>query len=295
MTKNEINPRLEQAFQAAKPRNDIILMFVATTAIAVIGVPIYGYLFGYTPSAWIAFGVLVAICNMSITTGYHRLWSHKTYEAHWSMRLLLMLVGALALQNSILKWASDHRRHHGHVDDIYKDPYSANRGFWFSHIGWMLKDYPSAPMDFSNVRDLEKDPIVKWQHKYYLPLTVSLNLGVPIALGVIFGNVVEMLLIAGFLRVVTSHHTTFFINSLAHIIGNQPYSTQNTARDNFILAVLTFGEGYHNFHHAHPADYRNAIRAWQWDPTKWLIRFFWILGLARNLKTTQKNNVQNQH
>ncbi|MBN2714990.1 MAG: fatty acid desaturase [Deltaproteobacteria bacterium] len=275
-------------FQKAPLRWDILGMFIGTTAVAVLGVPIYGLIFGFTAEAWIAFAVLFSACNMAITTGYHRLWSHKSFNAHWSVRLMLALVGALALENSILKWASDHRRHHGHVDDPYKDPYAATRGFWFSHIGWMLRDYPSAPMDFSNVRDLNKDPIVRWQHKYYLPLAVGINLAVPLGLGLVFGNVPEMMLVAGFLRLVVTHHTTFFINSLAHIIGTRPWSTGNTARDNFILAVLTFGEGYHNYHHAHPSDYRNGIRFWQWDPSKWLIRGLSALGLTHNLRTVSR-------
>ncbi|MBN2672468.1 MAG: fatty acid desaturase [Deltaproteobacteria bacterium] len=261
-------------------------MFIGTTAVAAIGVPLYGVFYGFTAAPWIAFVLLFSACNMAITTGYHRLWSHKAFDAHWSVRIVLMLVGALALENSILKWVADHRRHHGSVDDIYKDPYSARRGFWFSHMGWMLKDYPSAPLDFSNVRDIEQDPIVRWQHKHYVPLAVGLNLTVPAVLALLFGNWLEMYLVAGFLRLVVTHHTTFFINSLAHILGNQPYSNKNTARDNFILAVLTFGEGYHNFHHAHPADYRNAVRFWQWDPTKWFIRLMWLFGLVRNLKVT---------
>lgn len=283
---------LEEQFANAPRRWDIIGMFVGTTAVAVIGVPLVGFFNGFTASAWITMLVFWSVCNLSITTGYHRLWSHKAFDAHWSIRFLLSLTGAFALQNSILKWSSDHRRHHGHVDDIYKDPYSANRGFWFSHMGWMLRDYPSAPMDFSNVRDLNKDPIVRFQHKFYLPLAVGLNFGIPAAAGIVFGNLLEMVLVAGFLRLVLSHHTTFFINSLAHIWGTRPYSTKNTARNNVVLAVLTFGEGYHNYHHAHPADYRNAIHIYQWDPTKWVIRFFWLLGLARNLKTVPDGRIQ---
>ena len=281
----ELNAQLEQGFQNARMRWDIIWMFIGTTAVALVGVPLYGILYGFTASAWIAFGILFAACNLAITTGYHRLWSHKAFKAHWTIRLTLALIGALALENSILKWASDHRRHHGNVDNRYKDPYAATRGFWFSHMGWMLRDYPSAPLDFSNVRDLEKDPIVRWQHRYYLPLAVGINLAVPLALGLIGGNVLEMLLVAGFLRLVVTHHTTFFINSLAHIIGTRPWSTGNTARDNFILAILTFGEGYHNYHHAHPADYRNGIRFWQWDPTKWLIKSLSVVRLTSGLRT----------
>ncbi len=109
-------------------------------------------------------------CGISITAGYHRLWSHRAYGAHWSVRLFFMIFGAMALQNSILIWGSQHRTHHRFVDDVDKDPYSAKRGFWFSHMGWILRNYPSGRNDFTNARDLERDPIVMFQHRYYLPL-----------------------------------------------------------------------------------------------------------------------------
>jgi stearoyl-CoA desaturase (delta-9 desaturase) len=111
-----------------------------------------------------------------------------------------------------------------------------------------------------------------------------MNVGVPLLLGWAFGNVVGMLLLAGVLRLVISHHLTFCINSLAHIVGTRPYSTANTARDNGVVALLTFGEGYHNFHHQFAHDYRNGVRWWQWDPSKWLIVALHWAGLAKNLK-----------
>ena len=100
------------------------------------------------------------------------------------------------------------------------------------------------------------------------------------------------MILIGFLRLVVCHHTTFLINSLAHKWGTQPYSKKNTARDNPLIALLTFGEGYHNFHHAFPGDYRNAVRWWQWDPTKWLIRALWAVGLTRDLRTVRWERIQ---
>ena len=260
-------------------------MFIGTTTMAVVAI-IYGFVIGYSGPLWLMFALFASLNNLSITTGYHRLWSHGSFKAHGIVRLLLALGGAFAFQNSILKWASDHRRHHRFVDDNQSDPYSANRGFWFSHLGWMLRDYPSGNIDFSNVPDLKRDPIVQFQHRFYLPLAIGLNVAIPIAIGLLWGDVLGALLLVGFSRLVVCHHTTFFINSLAHIWGRQPYSKQNTAKDNPLIAVLTFGEGYHNFHHAFPGDYRNAIRWWQWDPTKWLIRALWLVGLATDLRTT---------
>jgi stearoyl-CoA desaturase (Delta-9 desaturase) len=279
------------AFADAPKRWDVIAVLFGVMAVAAVAAPWYGWRYGFDAFTWGMFAVFASLNNLSITTGYHRLWAHRTYKANVFVRLLLALGGAFALQNSILKWASDHRRHHRYMDDKLTDPYSARRGFWFSHMGWMLKDYPSARLDFSNVQDLMRDPIVRFQHRFYIPLAVFLNLGIPIAVGAVDGDIPGALILVGFLRLTVCHHTVLFINSLAHMWGTRPYSKATTARDNPVLAVLTFGEGYHNFHHAFPGDFRNAIRWWQWDPTKWLIRGLWLIGLARDLKTTHPDRI----
>jgi stearoyl-CoA desaturase (delta-9 desaturase) len=263
-----------------------VLMFVLTAAVSVIVVPWYGFTVGFSAAAWVWFAVLLYANGLAITTGYHRLWSHKTYDAHWSVRLILMIFGTMALQNSILVWSSNHRSHHQFVDDNERDPYSAGRGLWFSHIGWMLRSYQSSVTDFSNVRDLQKDPIVAFQHRYYLPLALTLNFGLPLLLGWLHGELWGMFLLAGVLRLVVSHHLTFLINSAAHAFGRQPYSDEHSARDNGWLAFLTYGEGYHNFHHQFAHDYRNGIRWWQWDPSKWIICSLSWLGLTRKLRRT---------
>ncbi|WMS89276.1 acyl-CoA desaturase [Pleionea litopenaei] len=192
-----------------------------------------------------------------------------------------------------MHWSSDHRLHHGHVDDNDKDPYSAKRGFWYSHIGWMLREYQSHRYnDYSNVKDLQQDKIVMWQHRNYLWLTLLVNFGGPLLLGWIYGDVIGMLLVVGFLRLVISHHVTFFINSLAHIWGKQTYTDQNTARDNGFIALFTFGEGYHNFHHLFQNDYRNGIRWWHFDPTKWWIKTLSWLKLAKDLKRSDESKIE---
>jgi stearoyl-CoA desaturase (Delta-9 desaturase) len=128
----------------------------------------------------------------------------------------------MALQNSALIWSAGHRVHHRFIDDPERDPYCARRGFWFSHIGWMLRNYPSGDPDLKYVRELQNDPLVAFQHRHYLALAVGMNVGVPLLLGWAFGNIVGMLLLAGVLRLVISHHLTFCINSLAHIVGTRP-------------------------------------------------------------------------
>jgi stearoyl-CoA desaturase (delta-9 desaturase) len=260
------------------------LMFALTFAAAIAVVPWYGFAHGYHTAAWAWFLLLLGANGMSITCGYHRLFAHATYEAHPVLKMAYLLFGGMALQNSALDWSAGHRVHHRHIDDLERDPYCARRGFWFSHIGWMLRNYPSGEPDFSCVRDLQRDALVMWQHRYYFPLALTMNFGVPLLLGWASGDVLGTFLLAGVLRLVVSHHTTFLINSLAHMWGAQSYTDDNTARDNSIVALLTYGEGYHNFHHMFPHDYRNGVRWWQWDPSKWFINAVHWLGLARNLK-----------
>ena len=267
------------------PRNwPALLMFVVTLGIALTLVPWYGIVHGYALGPWVAFAVLLSVTELSITCGYHRLFAHGAYRAHPALKAAFLLFGAMALQNSALIWSAGHRVHHRFIDDPERDPYCARRGFWFSHIGWMLRNYPSGDPDLKYVRELQSDPLVAFQHRHYLALAVGMNVGLPLLLGWAFGNIVGMLLLAGVLRLVISHHLTFCINSLAHIVGTRPYSTANTARDNGVVALLTFGEGYHNFHHQFAHDYRNGVRWWQWDPSKWLINALHWVGLAKNLK-----------
>ncbi|MBT8147143.1 MAG: fatty acid desaturase, partial [Gammaproteobacteria bacterium] len=269
-----------------------MLLFSLTPLFAVILVPLYGFYYGYDGFEWTVFAVFMVFCGLSITAGYHRLWSHKAYKAHPAVRFLFALGGACALQNDVLTWASDHRRHHRFVDDNDHDPYSAGRGFWFSHIGWILRHYQSGRKDLSNVKDLQKDPILRWQRKHYLLLVLIMNIGLPALIGWIHGDILASLLLAGLLRLVLSQHVTYLINSLAHMWGRQPYSTGNSARDNSLLALITYGEGYHNYHHAFQWDYRNGIRWWHWDPTKWLIRSLSFVGLTQDLRRCNPATVE---
>ena len=163
-------------------------MFVLTSAVVVTVVPWYGITHGYHALAWILFMLFLGANGMAITCGYHRLFAHRTYEAHPVLKLAYLLFGAMALQNSALNWAAGHRVHHRFIDDPERDPYCARRGFWFSHIGWMLRSYPSGEPDFSVVRDLKRDPLVMWQHNHYLLIALSTNLGAPLLVGYLVGR-----------------------------------------------------------------------------------------------------------
>src|ERR1700676_890164 len=193
------------------------LMFVLTAAAVVSVLPWYGFSRGYSGAAWLWFALFLIANELSITCGYHRLFAHATYQAHPALKVIFLFFGAMALQNSALVWSASHRIHHRFIDDPERDPYCARRGFWFSHIGWMLRNYPSGEPDFSAVRDLQRDPLVMWQHNHYLLAALSTNFGLPLLLGYLTGDVWGPFLLAGVLRLVVSHHFTFFINSLAHM------------------------------------------------------------------------------
>ena len=268
------------------------LMFVTTLVAALVLVPWFGLTHGFSAGAWILFVVFLYANGMSITGGYHRLWAHKSYDAHWTLRLIYLVFGTMALQNSVFIWASGHRTHHLNVDDEEKDPYSIRRGFWFAHIGWMVREYESGKPNFANIPDLRRDPMLAFQHRFYLPLALLFNFGLPLLAGWLIGDVWGTFILAGVLRLVVSHHVTFFINSLAHMWGSRPYTDENTARDNPILAFFTYGEGYHNYHHIFAHDYRNGVRWWQWDPTKWLIAGLQYVGLTSRLKRTAPFQIQ---
>jgi stearoyl-CoA desaturase (delta-9 desaturase) len=226
------------------------------------------------------------------------LFSHISFKAKWPVRFFTLVFGACAFENACLDWASDHRRHHKHVDHE-GDPYDISKGFMWAHIGWlMFKLNPEPPMD--NVNDLRKDKLVMWQHRYVHWIGFVVGLVIPTLLGGLYNHWMGQsvmvgalggFLIAGVARIVIAQHCTFFINSLCHTVGRQPYSSSHSARDSAIMAFLTFGEGYHNYHHEFQHDYRNGVKPWQWDPTKWAIWTLSKLGLIEGLRRVPDSKI----
>ena len=281
-----------QSFENA-PINWIpAFVLISTPLAALLIVPYYLWTHSVSWQVWAIFAFFMAWNGLSITVGYHRLWSHRTYQAHPIVKWFLLIGGTLAVQGSVFDWCAGHRLHHRHVDDIYQDPYSAKRGFWFSHIGWMLKNYPSGHYDYKNIPDLKADPVLVAQDKYYALWILLANIGLPALFGWMVGDVAGALVLAGLLRLVLSHHFTFFINSLCHMFGTRPYTDTNTARDNPILAIFTWGEGYHNYHHFFQYDYRNGVKWWQYDPSKWIIYGLSKIGLTWDLKRVPDVTIQ---
>ncbi len=269
-----------------------VFALVLLPIVALIAIPLYAINHDFTAGAWISMFVLLGVSSLGITAGYHRLWAHRAYEATTPLKILLMIMGTFAVQNSILYWASGHRTHHRHVDDVEHDPYSINKGFWYAHIGWMLRNYKASEANYKNAPDLLNDKVVMFQDKYYVPLVVAVHAAILVPVGWAVGDMAGVLLLGGLMRLILSHHVTFFINSLCHMWGKRPYTDENTARDNFWLAIATWGEGYHNYHHIFQYDYRNGVKWWQYDPTKWLIWTFSKLGLAKNLRRIPSFNIK---
>lgn len=281
-----------QSFENA-PINWIpAFVLISTPLAALLIVPYYLWTHSVSWQVWAIFAFFMAWNGLSITVGYHRLWSHRTYQAHPIVKWFFLIGGTLAVQGSVFDWCAGHRLHHRHVDDIYQDPYSAKRGFWFSHIGWMLKNYPSGHYDYKNIPDLKADPVLVAQDKYYALWILLANIGLPALFGWMVGDIAGTLVLAGLLRLVLSHHFTFFINSLCHMFGTRPYTDTNTARDNPILAIFTWGEGYHNYHHFFQYDYRNGVKWWQYDPSKWIIYGLSKIGLTWDLKRVPDVTIQ---
>jgi stearoyl-CoA desaturase (delta-9 desaturase) len=267
-------------------------VLIGTLLLTLTAVPAYIWHFGLD---WfqIAFFVgMFAACGFSITLGYHRLYSHRTFQAHWLVRLFTLIFGAAAFENSVMLWACEHRTHHKHVDHD-DDPYDISKGLFFAHIGWLLfKLKPFPPFD--NVADLQKDRLVCWQHRHIHWIAVLVAFVFPATLGYFWGGweaALGAFLIAGVARVVVLQHCTFCINSLCHYLGKRPYSSRCSARDSWLMALVTFGEGYHNYHHEFQHDYRNGVKAWQFDPTKWIIWTLSKVGLASKLRRVPSEKV----
>ncbi|KAK8098143.1 acyl-CoA desaturase [Apiospora kogelbergensis] len=230
--------------------------------------------------------------GLGVTAGYHRLWSHTCYKAALPLQLYLCAVGTGAVEGSIRKWSREHRSHHRYTDTD-KDPYSVKKGLWYSHMGWMLMQQDPKRIGRSDITDLNEDWLCVWQHRHYGTLAMTMAYVFPaVVCGLGWGDYWGGLIYAGMLRVCFVQQATFCINSLAHYLGDQPFDDRNSPRDNWITALITLGEGYHNFHHEFPSDYRNAIQWYQYDPTKWFIWAWKQVGLAYDLKTFRQNEIE---
>lgn len=271
--------------KAGIPQRDYPTMFLFSLILlaTVVGLPVYAYFYDFSWVDWTMFVSLYLITGLGITVGYHRLLTHRSFKCPDWVKMAFLIAGGMALENSALRWCADHLRHHSRCDKE-EDPYNATRGFWHSHCGWIFWKDPYRDPKYQN--RLLQDPLVVWQNKYYLPIVLT-GLFLPFFVGLLYNGWIGGIgcfLLAGLARTFFVLNSTFFINSICHIWGDQPHGTSNSSRDSWWISLLTFGEGYHNYHHMYQSDYRNGIRWYDFDPSKWLIWTLSKIGLAYDLR-----------
>lgn len=238
---------------------------------------------------WLFSVALLYLTGISITGGYHRFYAHRSYRTNPFVESVILFFGTMAAQGSALRWAFDHRQHHAFVDTD-RDPYSIKKGFWYAHFLWIMEKPPA--IDSKVVPDLMRNKMVQFQHNWYPLLMVATNAMAFFLVAWACNDYWGAFFIALWLRLFALHHFTWFINSLAHTWGDKPFCQEQTAVDNYFLALLTFGEGYHNYHHTFANDYRNGIRWFHFDPTKWVIWTLQKLGLAHSLKRVDAASIK---
>jgi sn-2 palmitoyl-lipid 9-desaturase len=235
--------------------------------------------------SWSALGAMVLLHwlfgGIGICLGYHRLLTHRSFQVPKWLEYSIAILGALAMQGGPVFWVGGHRQHHLHTEDWDKDPYSAKRGFWWSHMLWIF--YPSAESFDPNLYrkwapDLAKDAFYRWLDKYFLLLQV------PVALALYAAGGWSFVIYGVFLRAVILWHTTWLINSASHITGYRSFNeTGDNSRNLWWTALLTYGEGWHNNHHAHPNVAPAGRTWWEIDTTWWVIQGLQKLGLAKKV------------
>jgi len=235
---------------------------------------------------------------LGITAGYHRLWSHRSYSACFPLRLFLSIIGLQSFQGSISWWVKRHRLHHRFTDTPF-DPYDSTRGLFYSHIGWLFSPPPHfSKLALIGMKDLESDPVVRWQKKWLLVGYILFGAILPAIQGWwICGSAIAGIVWIGFVARIISWHGIWSINSVSHAPDTFPtasraYSLSSSAVHVPLFAILQNGEGHHNYHHCFPTDYRHGIGKWDYDPTKWFIQICLFIGIAWGEKKTQQNRIK---
>ena len=253
---------------------------------------IYGLYLVLLKAKWSTFFwafVAIRLSLFGITAGVHRLWSHRSYKAKLPLRILLMIFNSMAFQNSIYVWARDHRVHHKYTE-TNADPHNANRGFFFAHMGWLLeKKHPDVMVKGKGVdmSDLETDAVVMFQKKYYLILGFFWCFVFPAIVPLFFfgESLSNVFFICSLAKYCGTLHSTWLVNSLAHLKGNKPYDKYINPAQNLTVALLAQGEGWHNYHHVFPWDYKTSeLENYFNNFSTGFIDFFAKLGLAYDLK-----------
>ncbi|MBW4435259.1 MAG: fatty acid desaturase [Pelatocladus maniniholoensis HA4357-MV3] len=242
--------------------------------------------------SWPALGITIfmhwLLGSIGICLGYHRLLTHRSLHVPKWLEYALATVGALALQGGPIFWVAGHRLHHLHTEDTEKDPYSSRRGFWWSHMLWLF--YPRA--EFFNYEiykkfapDLDREPFYRWLNRYFLLLQI------PVAVLLYALGGWSFVVYGVFLRAVLLWHSTWLINSASHLRGYRHFQVNDNSRNLWWAALLTYGEGWHNNHHAYPNVAKAGLKWWEVDITWWAIKTLQTLGLAKKVVMFPTPNV----
>lgn len=231
---------------------------------------------------WWVCGALFVVRMFGVTGGYHRYFSHRTYKTSRAFQFVLAFLAQTSSQKGALWWAAHHRGHHKHSDTEHDTHSPVQDGFFYSHVGWMW-DEGTTVTHFDRIKDFAKYPELRWLNKYWVVPPVMLGIAVYLLLGW------SGLLVGFFLSTVLLWHATFAINSLAHVLGSRPYRSGDDSRNNFVLALLTLGEGWHNNHHYFQASTRQGFHWWQIDITYYVLKVMSWLGIIHSLNPVPKH------
>jgi stearoyl-CoA desaturase (delta-9 desaturase) len=256
--------------------DEVVNVRTSLTFFALHLLPFLAILTGVTRTALILAAATFAVRGFFITGGYHRYFAHKAYKLNRFWQFVFAFGGTTASQKGPLWWAAHHRNHH-RFSDTDRDIHSPKRGFWWSHVGWILCDkYNGVAVE--QIRDLEKYPELRFinRHDWIGPWAVAVSC---FLIGGWSG-----LLIGFFASTVVLWHTTFMVNSVAHVFGRRPYETTDTSRNSLLVALATGGEGWHNNHHRYPWAARQGFRWWQLDPTYYVLRVLQAVGIVSELR-----------
>jgi stearoyl-CoA desaturase (Delta-9 desaturase) len=290
----ELPPREVASGRAPLGVRLVTLVVITVPLLGLVAAPFFLWGWGFT---WVDLGLLVGmylLTALGITVGFHRLFTHRSFETYAWVKVIYAALGSMAVQGPMFKWVALHRRHHQH-SDTPDDPHSPHhhgrgvlgllRGAWHAHIGWFFDRDPEDLPRY--VQDLRKSGALRVASALFL-LWVALGLLVPAVLGGLltlsWAGVWTALIWGGLVRVFLVHHVSWSVNSACHLWGLRPYRSDDQSRDNVVFGVLALGEGWHNTHHAFPTSARHGLRWWQVDVSYGVIRALALLGLAWDVR-----------
>jgi stearoyl-CoA desaturase (Delta-9 desaturase) len=288
-----------QGLEHLSPRQErfqrrTILFITVAPLVGLIAAVISLWGWGLTVADVVAFGIFYAFTGLGVTIGYHRLFTHRSFEAARPVRAILAVAGSMSLQGSVISWVSTHRRHHAYADKE-GDPHSPHletdgvggifKGLWHAHLGWLFSPEKTSAQRWAP--DLLKDRDLTRIDKAFPPLAIA-SMALPAVAGLAltgtFAGGLRMFLWAGLVRIFLLHHVTWSVNSICHFYGKRPFETTDESTNNWMLSLISFGESWHNNHHAFPTSAVHGLGRWQIDLSGFAIKALERFRLARNVK-----------